>query len=98
MGDVPGSWFGDCHDPAVPGDFPGEGSSFKDCPADNWPIFKPRGVCDWLAVTKPLGCGICVELGNREIFLNCGKCFSRAQSMPSFVKGLGKTSFIPVTS
>ena len=35
MGDVPGSWFGECHDDAVAGDLPGEVSSFSDCAADN---------------------------------------------------------------
>jgi hypothetical protein len=58
-------------------------------------MFRPRGGWDWFGVTKPVVCCIGGALENWAFFLNCGRCFSSERSMPSFVKGLGRTSFIP---
>lgn len=92
MGDAPEIWLGDCH-VAGAGDFLGD-SSFRLGGADNWLIFSPKGACDG----AKLAGGIGPEPENRAFFLNSGKCFSSARSMPSFVNGLGNTSFIPSTS
>ena len=94
MGDVPGSWFGDCQDVAVAGDLPGEVSSLA-----SWLMLRPRGAWVWLGATKAAGC-CCVggALENWAFFLNWGRCFSSERSIPSFVKGLGSTSFIPEVS
>jgi hypothetical protein len=97
IGDCPGIWFGDCHAVAVTGDFPGDVSSLIDCAVGSWLIFKPIGVLGWLAVTNPLGWDNWADVGNCAVLLNCDKCFSRERNMPSFVKGFGKTSFMPAT-
>ena len=96
IGDGPGIWLGEFHDAAVTGDFPGDVSSLIACPAANRPIFNANGVFGWLAVTNPLGCDSCAAPGNCAFLLNCDRCFSRERSMPSLVKGLGKTSFMPL--
>jgi hypothetical protein len=48
----------------VAGDFPGEVSSFSDCPADNWAMFKPSGGCEAFDGANPPGSGMGAELGN----------------------------------
>lgn len=95
MGDCPGIWFGEFHAAAVTGDFPGGVSSLIACAVDSWLMFKPNGVLG-LAVTNPLECDSCPEVGNCAVRLNCDRCFSRERSIPSLVNGFGRTSFMPV--
>ena len=96
IGEGPGIWLGEFQ-VAVTGDLPGDVSSLIVWVAGKGPIFKVNGVFGWLAVTNPLGWDSCAEAGNCAFLLNCDRCFSRERNMPSFVNGLGNTSFIPAT-
>lgn len=74
---------GDCQFDIVEGDWAGELSSFSECPAELWGIEDPG----WGAVGS-IPSGMCFK---------CPKCFSSIFKRPSLVKGLGRTSFMPVS-
>jgi len=85
----------------VAGELPGVVSSFSEgceegCPAGRPAIIGMLVGADMEPVERPLGSegGSKPEPGCID-FLRWERCFSSMDSRPSFVKGFGRTSFIP---
>lgn len=65
IGDGPGIWLGEFHVVPGTGDLPGDVSSLIACAVGKAPMVNANGGFGcWFAVTNPLGCDNCAEVGN----------------------------------
>lgn len=81
-GELEGSWLGEFQLETVAGDVAGESSDLRLRFVDARP-------------TEAEGGGGIASRAAPEGFLRCWRCFSSMLRRPSFVKGLGRTSFMP---